>query len=106
MRKISVARGIGKGMTDNTLTSNVLDFLTFQSLISPCVLIVVYWIGALACPFVLIMAYRKADAKSFPGVNNKKGVGIVLLLVVMAELAWRMLFEFLLVYFQIREALL
>jgi len=93
-------------MTDNSLLSNVLDFVTFQVLIGPWVLMAVYWIGALACPFVLSVAYRKADAKSLSGVKNKKGIGIVLLLVVLAEIAWRMLFEFLLVYFQIRNALL
>ncbi|MFP4167799.1 MAG: DUF4282 domain-containing protein [Desulfonatronovibrionaceae bacterium] len=83
------------------------DFLTFQSVISPHILMFVYYLGAVACPVIMILAFRKAKENSafLREGKGKRVAGVLFLLLIVGELAWRMLLEFLIAYFQIREAL-
>ena len=99
-----------------------MDFLTFKSFISTDVLIIFYYIGAFILPvgiwvFLawLIRKYRFINATYENGkeiiwksLNKKQQAKILALLItsfVFMELFWRMLFEFLIAYMQIRDAL-
>ncbi len=84
------------------------EFLTFKSMISPHVLMFVYYLGAVACPVIMILAFRKArkDSAFLREGKGKKVAGVLFLLLIVGELAWRMLLEFLIAYFQIRQALM
>jgi hypothetical protein len=101
----------------------VAAFLTFEKFISNEALIVFYYLGALTLPGFLILPVRWAahrlhlvDAARTAGkavlwnaLNGKEkwkfGIAFVACLLLM-ELFWRMLFEFLIAYMQIHDALL
>ena len=100
-----------------------MDFLTFKSFISTEVLIVFYYIGAIILPagawylvtwliqkyeFVNI-AYEKGKDTIWNSLNKKQKNKLIIFFVssfIFMELFWRMLFEFLIAYMQIRDALL
>jgi hypothetical protein len=106
----------------------MIDFLSFKVFISPYVLIICYFIGAFIIPiasFFLVKwlqsKYRPIlDATSFtknvlPELKIKQFfslkqrilfISIIIALFISLEIMWRMLFEFLIAYLQIREALI
>lgn len=100
-----------------------MDFLTFKSFISIEVLIIFYYVGALILPIAtwalltwLMRKYRLINATYENGkeiiwksLNKKQQTKLVALFIssfLFMELFWRMLFEFLIAYMQIRDALL
>ena len=100
-----------------------MDFLTFKSFISTEVLIVFYYIGAItltagAWYFVtwliqkyksVNIAYEKGKDTIWNSLNKKQKNKLIIFFVssfIFMELFWRMLFEFLIAYMQIRDALL
>lgn len=100
-----------------------MDFLTFKSFISIEVLIIFYYVGALILPIAtwalltwLMRKYRLINATYENGkeiiwksLNKKQQTNLVALFIssfLFMELFWRMLFEFLIAYMQIRDALL
>jgi len=100
-----------------------MDFLTFKSFISTEVLIVFYFIGAFILPVGLwilltwlIRKYRFINAKyengkdiiwqSLDKKQQTKLVAFFIFCFLFMELFWRMMFEFLIAYMQIRDALL
>ena len=100
---------------------SLIDFLTFRSLVSPSVLVVMYYLGALGMPiFIIYLVYRlrRIDPSLMPrarvwletlGLDRGRRwrlLGVMIILFLLGELGWRMMFEFILVYFQIRDALM
>ncbi len=100
-----------------------MDFLTFKSFISTEVLIVFYYIGAFILPvgiwFLLTWlirkykylntAYENSKAIVWRSLNKQQQTKLVAFFItsfLFMELFWRMLFEFLIAYMQIRDALL
>ena len=100
-----------------------MDFLTFKSFISTEVLIIFYYIGALILPvaiwllFVWLIrkyelvsnAYESGKGIIWDSLSTKQQIKVIALFVstfLFMELFWRMLFEFLIAYMQIRDALL
>lgn len=100
-----------------------MDFLTFKSFISTECLIVFYYIGSVVLPaglwflmLRLVGKYRVIQAAYEAGKTRLWGmlttkqrfqlVAFFLVLLLLAELFWRMLFEFLVAYMQMRDALL
>lgn len=100
-----------------------MDFLTFKSFISTEVLIIFYYLGALILPVGvwllltwLIQKYRflntaYANGKEiiWESLNRKQQTRIVVFFIILflfIELFWRMFFEFLIAYMQMRDALL
>lgn len=100
-----------------------MDYLTFKSFISTAVLIAFYYIGAIILPVAiwyfstwLIRKYKVIDDAHKKGkeliwslLNKKqqaKLVAIFISIFLFMELFWRMLFEFLIAYMQMRDALL
>ena len=99
----------------------VWDVLTFQVYISPDLLILVYYTGALGIPLLVWKVTGKAKARlaslDLPEVelqqNNvypwipTRGKLVIFSVagLVMMEVFWRVFFEFMLAYFQIRDYL-
>lgn len=100
-----------------------MDFLTFKSFISTEALIIFYYLGAIILPvgiwFLLAWLIRKYSLlnsayengkeiiwKSLNKKQQSKFVVFFISLFLFMELFWRMLFEFLIAYMQIRDALL
>ncbi|MGD9888322.1 MAG: DUF4282 domain-containing protein [Halothiobacillaceae bacterium] len=100
----------------------LLDFLSFKTFISPSVLLFCYYLGALGVPLfasVMLIWVRQQARKhgiSFVAdsrwkrwaTQSNKTVLLALfgLFFVCMEIGWRMMFEFMLAYFQMRDALL
>ena len=99
------------------------DFLIFKSFISPTMLIVFYYFGAIIMPIFIWFFCRFIMLKIFlfkqsHTVVNQivwksmklkyKFVFIILfiLLFIFMQIIWRMIFEFLIAYMQIRDALI
>lgn len=101
------------------------DFISFRLLITPSLLVLMYYLGAVVLPVLLVVFsrgyYQKAresvslmiersenQQEIESAVSRYRGKVIVLALVgfVLAEIAWRMMFEFLVAYFQIHNALM
>lgn len=107
---------------DASLFGVLWDVLTFQTLITPGLLILVYYLGAVGLPW-LSWSLAKRLSANLPGWLDKarqlgepipggvpervsrRVLPLALLLLVLLELFWRMMFELILVYFQIHEAL-
>lgn len=102
---------------------HLIDFLTFDLFISPYIIIISYYIGALVIPFAswffVLWARKKyglvANVYSASKETFKQFVKIkhrillylfFLLLFVCMEIMWRVMFEFIIAYLQMRDALL
>ena len=95
------------------------DFLTFKTFISPTVLIIMYFFGVFVMPFIAwwmslkIKKYFPLEMESFKSNIFSKmrlkdkiiWISIVLLILFFMEICWRMMFEFLIAYMQIRDVL-
>ena len=100
-----------------------MDFFTFKTFISTEALIIFYYLGAIILPiflwFMLSWFVRKYKLLEITYKNGKeffwklltkkqqtKFIILFLVAFLFMELFWRMLFEFLIAYMQIRDALL
>ena len=100
-----------------------MDYLIFKRFISIEALIIFYYIGAIILPValslfirLLIKKYELINEPYLMGkeflwklLNNKQKVkltGLFILFFIFAQLFWRMLFEFLIAFIQMRDALL
>jgi len=110
-------------LESSIFNSSFIDFLTFKTFISTDILILFYYLGALILPiclwftfFLVINKYKLLNTSYNNGKDflwkllNKKQKVLFLLFFVMVfffmELFWRMLFEFLIAYMQIRDTLI
>ena len=101
----------------------MMDFLTFKSFISIKALIIFYYIGALILPVGLWLlinwllrkydffdaAYKKGKDIIWKSLDKKQQTKLLIFFIFLflfMELFWRMLFEFLIAYMQIRDALI
>lgn len=100
-----------------------IGYLTFRSFISTHVLVVLYYIGALGVPigswffalwikrkYLLVSDIYESSKKMIFSVTKTKDrmlfYVLFALLVFCMEIIWRMVFEFLIAYFQMRNVLL
>jgi len=100
-----------------------MDFLTFKSFISTEVLIIFYYLGAVIMPIgiwllltwllqkyrLLNQAYENGKEIIWKSLNKEQKTKLLAFFVIsflFMELFWRMLFEFLIAYMQMRDALL
>ena len=95
------------------------DFLTFKTFISPSVLIIMYSIGLFVMPLLAWFAMLKVKKyipsqiidfknKAFSKIRLQDKVKMALFaffMLLCMEICWRMMFEFLIAYMQIRDAL-
>ena len=101
-----------------TLTQGLFGILTFDTFISPAILLLCYYLGAVILPILIYrFIYRKFKKISPAGlpevekVTEKIGLKfspkwIFILSFLAFEICWRIFFEFFIAYFQIREALM
>ena len=97
------------------------DFLTFQTFITPTLLIMMYYIGAVLIPLLSWTLARWIKRSYFTEVSGiikeeiqtrttSKQRFIVLLVFLIAflcmEIFWRVLFEFFIAYFDMHDALM
>lgn len=96
----------------------IRDFLAFQVYITPTVLLAVYYVGALLIPVMIYVIARRLQQrlsrKDWKRVEDlaprwlsqrSRIIAYAAIGLVLAELGWRMIFEFLMAYFQMHEAL-
>jgi len=95
------------------------DFLTFKTFISPTVLIVIYTVGLFVMPlfaWYVVTKVKKYLPTEIIDLKNRafsqmrlqdkvKVILFALLMLLCMEICWRMMFEFLIAYMQIRDAL-
>jgi hypothetical protein len=100
-----------------------IDFVNFKFFISPYVLIVFYYIGAIAVPvaswlfaswvirkFSIASDIYESGKTPLKNITRKKDrmllFALFVLFFIFMEIMWRMMFEFLIAYLQMREALM
>ena len=100
-----------------------MDFLTFKTFISTDALIIFYYLGAIILPIfswilltwlvqkykLLNNSYKNKKELLWKQLSEKQKIQFVAFFIItflFMELFWRMLFEFLIAYMQIRDALL
>ncbi len=79
----------------------MVDFWSFKMVIAPYIIIIVYAMGTIILPLFL---YLMAKKLSF-SLNSWVKRTIFIFIVIFMELFWRMLNEFLIVYFKIYQIL-
>ncbi len=79
----------------------MIDFLTFQTVITPYIVIAVYLLGALLIPIIIMMVSKKLSKNFNRWLINSMAVIVFLF----SELVWRMMNEFVIVYFKIYQVL-
>jgi len=91
----------------------IFDFFTFTTLISPTLLIVVYFIGVIFIPFIgwkiSVKIKNRLNIDNLISNTNTlqfKFIAILIIIFLFLEMVWRIMFEFLITYFQMRDALL
>ncbi len=85
------------------------DFLTFKSFVTPSILIICYYIGALGMPLFALYISRRPfwnSIKEYLPSKSWQWRLTILVIFLLSELAWRIFIEFFLAYFQIRQALI
>ncbi len=85
----------------------MIDFLTFNSFITPYVLIFFYYAGVLFLPYVVYKARFYIFREKYKEYlkNNKQVVVVIVVLILLAEIFWRMMFEMMIGYFDIHNYL-
>ncbi len=93
------------------------DFLTFQSFITPTLLIIMYYMGVILIP-VLCLYFTFWIKKTYlPDVSQALNTYLTtkqrfilsisfLLMLLFMEIFWRVLFEFFIAYFDMHDALM
>ena len=87
------------------------DFLTFKTFITPTLLILFYYIGAFLMPLVSWKFIKSIEKYSTLKVSQllltkyfRISLGLFLTLLCM-EICWRIIFEFMIAYFNMHDAL-
>jgi hypothetical protein len=87
----------------------MLDFLAFRTFITPSVLLIAYYSGAVMMPLVGWAVMRWLKQRYAPDfIPPKRGylLALFLLCFLCGELFWRIFFEFLIAYFDMHDALM
>ncbi len=99
----------------------MIDFLTFQTFITPTLLILMYYIGAILIPLVSWYLASWIQKSYFAEVSNKIKEEITtkttakqrfmfytafILCFLCMEILWRVMFEFFIAYFDMHDALM
>jgi len=81
----------------------ILDILTFKTMISGKMLFIFYYLGAILVPLVI---YKYTSQIYKPMKNKAPKIFILFISIfIFMEILWRMMFEFLIAFLQIRDAL-
>ena len=100
-----------------------IDFLNFKIFISPYVLIISYYIGAIVVPvgswflaswiirkYSIASDFYESGKETFKNITRTRDrmllYALFILFFIFMEIMWRMMFEFLIAYFQMTDALM
>jgi len=75
----------------------MIDFFNFNILITPYIIGIVYTIGVIIVPFVLVYYFKKYNLS----ISNLKIKIYILIGFIIMEIFWRIFCEFFMVYFKI-----
>jgi len=81
----------------------IIDIITFKTMISKQMLFIFYYTGAILVPFIIYL-YTKSIYKPIRE-NTPKLFILFITSFIFMEILWRMMFEFLIAFLQIRDAL-
>ena len=81
----------------------IIDLLTFKTMISKQMLFIFYYLGAILVP-VLVYKYTKQIYTPMRNRLPKTFTAFIAIFIFM-EILWRMMFEFLIAFLQIRDSL-
>ncbi|WP_415397442.1 DUF4282 domain-containing protein [Sulfurimonas sp. CS5] len=79
----------------------MIDFFSFDTLITPYIIGIIYIIGAVIAPIVILYYFKKYKLK----ISNIKYRLYILIVSIVIEIFWRIFCEFFIVYFKIFLAL-
>ena len=81
----------------------LLDILTFKTMISKQMLFIFYYLGAIVVPLFVY----KYTSQIYKPMKNKapKVFTLFIVIFIFMEILWRMMFEFLIAFLQIRDSL-
>lgn len=89
------------------------DFLSFQTFITPSLLIVAYYLGAIVMPFLsfIIAKYMQQRLKEYLRLDIDQRYKYLFYIAMLLcffcmELLWRVAFEFMIAYFAMHDALM
>ena len=89
------------------------DFLTFQTFITPTLLILMYYVGAVLIPLFSwyltrwIKTVYKTEIETYTTFKNRFiGYTVFLIFFFCMEILWRVMFEFFIAYFDMHDALM
>ena len=93
------------------------DFLTFQTFITPTLLIIMYYFGAIVIPLVSYHVAKWIKSSYFNDITKEmkkrlstkqqlKILGIAFFIFICMEIFWRVMFELLIAYFDMHDALM
>ncbi len=75
----------------------MLNFFTFDTLITPYIIGYIYFFGAIIIPILLLIYFNKSNFQ----LKNTKLKLYILLAFIFLEIGWRIFCEFFMVYFKI-----
>ena len=95
----------------------MIDFLTFKTFISPTLLLVMYYFGAMVIPLASYSLAKWINSSYFNDISSeiKKSLStkqrqviliIALFCFLCIEILWRVMFEFFIAYFDMHDALM
>lgn len=95
----------------------MIKFLTFQSFLTPTVLIIIYYLGAFVMPVASWMMLKWIEKSYLSSLkenihrvttHNQRIVVFILFMIffLCMELCWRMMFEFFIAYFDMHDVLM
>jgi hypothetical protein len=79
----------------------MIDYFNFDILITPYIIGIIYSLGAIVVPFIILYYFKKYKFQ----INNTKIKLYIFIAFVMMEIFWRIFCEFFMVYFKIFLAL-
>lgn len=89
------------------------DFLTFQTFLTPTLLIFIYYVGAVLIPILSwylarwIKTVYKTEIETYTTFKKRFiGSATFLIFFLFMEILWRMMFEFFIAYFDMHDALM
>jgi hypothetical protein len=100
--------------TVSDLWQTLLAFGRFELFVSPSILVIVYWFGAVGIPLLAVLFVRRLLRRlTLPDIsglhewqrNRMLIIIIAIMMFLFAELMWRMMIETVLAWFQMRDAL-
>jgi len=95
----------------------MIEFLTFETFLTPIFLIILYYVGAIVIPLLSYVMAKwikhsyfddiSCELKKYLSIKQRAVIILIALLCfICMEIFWRMMFEFFIAYFDMHDALI